>query len=53
VVTADDVPVGAMILRIIFFAIAAIQLACCIALIWQWLLGAEDPRFEGEKIVYR
>ena len=53
VVTADDLPVGTAILRILVFSIAAIQLACCIAVIWQWLFGAEEARFEGEKLVYR
>jgi hypothetical protein len=53
VFTADDVTVATMIFRMIFFSMSAIQLACCIVALFQWLLDAEDPRFEDEKIVYR
>jgi hypothetical protein len=53
VVAADHALMGTMIFPIIGFPIAAIQLACCIAVLWQWFFGVEDPRFEDDKIACR
>jgi hypothetical protein len=50
---ADHTYVVAIILRFIILLAAGIQLACWIAALWQWSVGAEDPRFEGAKLIYR
>ena len=52
-VAAAYVRVATIVLRVIIFLAAAIQLACWVAALWQWFFGKEDPRFEGEKLIYR
>lgn len=40
-------------MRFPLFLTAGVQLLCWIAALWQWLSGVEDPRIEGEKLIYR
>ena len=52
-VAADYLHVAIMVLRGITLLNAGLQLACWITALWQWFFGAEDPHFEGEKLIYR
>jgi hypothetical protein len=49
---ADYVHVVAVVFTFIAWLAAGIQLTCWIAALWQSFFGAEDSRFEGEKLGY-